>query len=204
MTGTNNDRERISPDEQTRQDELIFAEVSMEYADEIAAYRQEMLDAGSSFDGCFSLKRMPDIREYVDYCRNWADPDREPGPRGIWGTVILCIRKSDMKMVGSMQIHKVMPDSFLHDSGHVGYSVRPSERRKGYATRMLSKAKEILSSLGFREIYVNCLPSNEASRRTILANGGQYIETFFLERDGVDLERYRIDISDLTKNSGHA
>jgi len=42
------------------------------------------------------------------------------------------------------------------------------------------------------EIYVSCLPENEASRRTILANGGEYIETVYLETDKVDLERYRI------------
>ncbi len=72
--------------------------------------------------------------------------------------------------------------------------MRPSERRKGYATQMLAKAKDYLSSFGFKEIYVSCVPDNEASRRTILANGGEYVETVFLESDGVDLERYKIKL----------
>ena len=97
-----------------------------------------------------------------------------------------------MKMVGCMQVHNVLNERMKRFSGHVGYSVRPSERRCGYAKRMLAKAKDYLSSFGFDEIYVSCLPENEASRRTITANGGKYVETVFLESDGVYLERYRI------------
>ena len=59
---------------------------------------------------------------------------------------------------------------------------------------MLAKAKDYLSSFGFAEIYVSCLPENEASRRTILANGGEYIETVYLEADSVNLERYSIKL----------
>lgn len=175
-------------------DELLFAEATETFADEIAAYRQEMLDDGSEFDGCFSLKRMPDMKEYTDYCIGWANPAREVDLKGVRGTVILCIRKSDMKMVGCMQVHHKLNERMAKFTGHVGYSVRPSERKKGYAKQMLAKAKDYLSSFNFREITVSCIPSNEASRRTILANGGEYIETVFLECDNVDLERYRIII----------
>ncbi len=178
-----------------KEDELIFAEATMTFADEIAAYRQEMLDAGSSFDGCFSLKRMPDMKEYTDYCIGWADPSRKADEHGAWGTVLLCLRKADMKMVGCMQLHNVLNERMKRFSGHVGYSVRPSERRRGYAKKMLAKAKDYLSSFGFKEIYVSCLPENEASRRTILANGGEYIETVFIECDGVYLERYKIRLT---------
>ena len=74
------------------------------------------------------------------------------------------------------------------------WAFRPSERRKGYATRMLAKAKDYFTVFGFSEMYVSCLPENAASRRTILANGGEYLETVYLEADGVDLERYRIKL----------
>ena len=78
----------------------------------------------------------------------------------------------------------------------MGYSVRPSERRKGYATLLLKKAKDFLSSFGFEEIVVSCLPENEGSRRTILNNGGRYLETIFFERDEVYLERYAISLKE--------
>jgi predicted acetyltransferase len=78
------------------------------------------------------------------------------------------------------------------NTGHVGDSVRPSERRKGYAKKMLAKAVDFLKSFGFEEINVSCLPDNEASRRTIIANGGEFVETVFLDEDNVYLDKFRI------------
>lgn len=175
-------------------DGLVFAEPSMHYADEIKAYRQEMIEANSSFDGCLSLKRMPDIQEYVDYCRKWSVPARPEEAGAARIHVILCLRKSDGRMVGCMQVHSVLTERMKQYTGHIGYSVRPSERRKGYASRMLTKAKDFLSSFGLAEMIASCLPENEASRRTILAGGGEYIGTVHLAEDDVTLERYRIKL----------
>lgn len=174
------------------EDELIYVEPTIEYAKEIEEYRREMLEADSSFDGCFSMKRMPDVNEYVEHCINWGDPSREPDEHGAWGIVLLCIRKSDNRMVGCMQVHYVLTERMKKYTGHAGYSVRPSERRKGYATKMLARAKDFLSTLGFAEIGVSCLVDNEASRKTILANEGEYLETVFLSDDEVYLEKYKI------------
>ncbi|MBO4913380.1 MAG: GNAT family N-acetyltransferase [Butyrivibrio sp.] len=173
------------------EDELIFVEPTMLFSDEITAYRQEMLDADSSFDGCFSMKGISDPKEYVDCCINWANPSREPDEHGAWGTVLLAIRKSDMKMIGCMQIHNVLTQRMRDYTGHVGYSVRPSERGHGYAKKMLAKALDFLNAFGFEEVYVSCLPDNIASKKTILANGGEFAETVFLESDKVFLEKYR-------------
>lgn len=177
-------------------EELFFVEPSVAYAEEIAAYREEMLTAESSFDGCLSLKRMPDPKEFAQYCTGWANPSRILKENGARGTVLLCIRKADNKMIGCMQVHHVLNEQMRNVTGHVGYSVRPSERRKGYATRMLAKAKDYLSSFGFSEVYVSCLPENEASRRTILANGGKLVDTVALpmEEESVELERYSIKL----------
>lgn len=180
------------PDDSFVEEELLFAEPSMQYADEIQAYRQEMLDAGSSFDGCFCMKRMERPEDFIKNCLFWSNPRREANQSGTWGNVILVIRKADGKMVGCFQVHNILNERMARYTGNVGYSVRPSERRKGYATKMLARAKDFLSSFGFEEIYVACLPENEGSKRTILANGGEYSETVYLEEDGVYLERYRI------------
>lgn len=182
------------PEENIDDDELLFVEPSMEYADEIWSYRQEMLDNESSFDGCFSMKRHKTPKDFIDDCIEWSNPSRPAGKQGAWGNVIMAIRKSDKKMVGCFQAHNVLSERMAKYTGHVGYSVRPSERRRGYAKQLLAKAKDFLSSFGFDEINVACLPDNEASRKTILANGGEYIETVYFESDGVNLERYLIKL----------
>lgn len=186
--------ECLAQPETEKEDDIFFVEPSATYAEEISAYREEMLKAESSFDGCLSMRRMPDPKEYADYCIEFANPSRVLKENGARGTVLLCIRKSDNKMVGCMQVHHVLNEKMRNITGHVGYSVRPSERRKGYATRMLAKAKDYLTSFEFLEMYISCMVENEASRRTILANGGEYVETVYLEADGVDLERYRIKL----------
>lgn len=179
--------------EKAQDEDLLYVLPTIEYTDEIQSYRQEMLEAESSFDGCYCMKRVPDTAEFVKYCMQFGDPEKGSNARGAKGIVLLCIRNSDCRMVGCMQLHYVLADRMKNHTGQVGYSVRPSERRKGYATKMLRKAVELLSEIGFAEIEISCLPENEASRKTILANGGKYRETVYLAEDEVYLERYRID-----------
>ena len=70
--------------------------------------------------------------------------------------------------------------------GHCGYSVRPSERRKGYATMMLAHAKDFGKQRGIERILVTCNPDNTGSSRTIELNGGVLQDTVFNE----DLDSY--------------
>ncbi len=180
-----------APGEEKDQD-LFFAEPSETFRDEIAAFRREMLEADSDFSGCYCLKRMENPSDFIYHCTNWSNPALPTNAKGARGQVLLAIRKSDGRMVGSLQAHYVLSERMAKFTGQVGYAVRPSERRKGYAKKMLAKAADFLSTFGYREIYVSCEPENEGSRRTILANGGEYVEQVYLEEDGVYLERYRI------------
>lgn len=78
--------------------------------------------------------------------------------------------------------------------GHIGYSVRPDERRKGDAAWMLMQMLEKCRERGMKRVLVTCLAENGASRRTILANGGRYESTVHESEEDVDLERYWIEV----------
>lgn len=79
--------------------------------------------------------------------------------------------------------------------GHIGYSVAPSERRKGYASQMLKTALPKCKELGIEKVLITCIDNNEGSRKTILANGGLYESTVYEPDEKVSVERYWIALS---------
>lgn len=87
---------------------------------------------------------------------------------------------------------KLMANSEHDVSGQVGYTVRPSERRKGYAHQMLAFAVDYCHTLGISDINISCLTDNEASKKTILSCGGRYRDTVHEEKYDIQLERYLI------------
>ena len=68
--------------------------------------------------------------------------------------------------------HRLAPGRAGERNGHIGYDVRPGARRRGHATAMLAAALPIAARLGLPRVLVTCDESNEASRRTIVTNGG--------------------------------
>ena len=77
--------------------------------------------------------------------------------------------------------------------GHIGYAVRASERRKGYAARMLKLALSYCGTLGIEEVKLGCYADNEASIRTMVGCGGVCIEEKPYS-DGKPMRIYRIDL----------
>jgi len=76
--------------------------------------------------------------------------------------------------VGFLQIRHVLNDFLLEQGGHIGYSVRPSARRRGHARAALHDALPIAASLGIERALVTCDETNTASRATIEGGGGVY------------------------------
>lgn len=171
---------------------MKLVEPTMAYDRQIQAFRQEFLDAGSSNDGSSSLKRFDTTRQWLDYVEQFKSPETTPTGY-VPATQYIYVRETDGKIVGMIQIRHTLTDGIRY-AGHIGYSVCPSERRKGYATRMLEQTLPLCRALGLERVYIACAPENEGSRRTILNNGGVYEATaYWPERDRY-LEQYRIDL----------
>ena len=164
------------------------------YAEQIAAYRQEFLDAGDSMDGAGPLRRCPDPHDWLAEVEKYTRPETVPEGR-VEATQFLAIREADDRLVGMIQVRHRFNAYLEKYAGHIGYSIRPSERRKGYAKEMLRQVLPFCRSLGLGRVLISCLNDNEASRRTILANGGVYDCTVYEPEMERYLERYWIELT---------
>ncbi len=73
--------------------------------------------------------------------------------------------------VGYVGLRTEIDDNWLKWSGNVYYNIRPSEQKKGYATKMLALALLEFKKLGFKEIYTQSSSGNIASSKVIENNG---------------------------------
>ena len=90
--------------------------------------------------------------------------------------------------LGFLNLRLRLNDYLLEKGGHIGYSIRPSERGKGYAKESLRQGLQIAKEKNIHRVLVTCSIKNPASQAVILANGGQ------LEDIRHETERYWIDL----------
>ena len=106
--------------------------------------------------------------------------NRNPGtvsPDWVAATTFFAVRHSDNKIIGMIDIRHNLEHEFLAAyAGHIGYAVRPSERRRGYATEMLRQALLFAQGLGLKQVMLGCYADNIASQKTILNCGGLLTE----------------------------
>lgn len=172
---------------------MKLIEPTTKYSEQIQAYRKEFLDCGDSMDGTSHLRRFEEPEKWIEYCRLSKDPENV-SEGSVPATQYIFVREEDDKIVGMLQIRHYFNAYLEKYGGHIGYSVAPSERRKGYASQMLKLALPKCRELGMEKVLITCIEDNIGSRKTILANGGEYESTVYEPEVKVNLKRYWIDL----------
>ena len=171
-------------------DGLSLVIPTLEHKHDAMEYRRECIEFGPSshISGSGGLSNYENYEEWLDKTEkevHHQNPDLVPA------TMFFAIYNN--KIVGTIHIRHYLNEPLLIRGGHIGYGVRPFERRKGYATKMLALALAECKKLGIDKVLVTCGKDNIASSKTIQKNGG-VLENEFVDAAGGIILRYWIDI----------
>lgn len=97
----------------------------------------------------------------------------------------------EFRILGVVNIRHALTEHLMNCGGHIGYGIRPSERKKGYATELLRLSLEKTKELGIQCALVVCDAVNIGSEKTIRNNGGM-ADADFVEDNGNVIKRYWI------------
>ena len=106
------------------------------------------------------------------------------------------IREDDNKLIGMIDLRLGLNDYLRNFGGHIGYSIRPTERKKGYNKINLYLILQVAKDNNLEKVLITCADSNDGSRKTILSLGGEFEKNNFDESDNETMELYWIDVNE--------
>lgn len=135
--------------------------------------------------------RKTDYHDFDNYLVNLETNDPSCGL--VPDSTFFCLDTDRNIIVGAVNIRHYLNESLLKNGGHIGDGVRPSERRKGIATKMIALALDECRKLGIDRVLMVCDRNNIGSAKSIRNNGGVLENEIVV--DGTVEQRYWIDLT---------
>lgn len=176
-------------------DEIILVKPTKEYEKKMIEYKNEHIKYGENkIHACSLWDKMNDYNEWLDLLEEQSSHETLNDNWTVH-TNFLGVRKSDNKIVGMIDVRHELTNEFLRNyAGHIGYGVRPTERKKGYATQMLALALEFCkNNLKLEKVMISCDKENEGSRKTIVNAGGK-LEKEYIYKNNENVQVYWIKL----------
>jgi predicted acetyltransferase len=168
--------------------EICLVRPTIQMKEQALEYREEHFKNGEKvINGSELLDQMESYEEWLTAVTNNTVLETV-NENWVLTDTFFAVRKRDNKILGIIDLRHTLND-FLKDFGNCGYSVRPSERRKGYATEMLRLLIGVAKEAGLQELHISVEKSNVASIKVIQKNGGVYERSFIYENEVADIYR---------------
>jgi len=170
---------------------MVIVSLSREHKQALLDFTTEFIDAGEEHIPGF----LPDPEwTFEQTVRGFEDQSNGVGLPESWVPATTRFLTQDGRIFGVFNLRHRLTDGLRQFGGHVGYSVRPSERRHGHGTTLLRAAIELAKELGIEELLVTCDRSNVASAGVIVRCGGRLEDCWQVEDLG-EICRYWIDLT---------
>ena len=169
---------------------LTLVRPTLEWKEKALDYRQEHFENDEMIiNGSELLDKTDSYEDWLKSVTDNTSPDTV-NPNWVVTDTFFAVDENE-RIVGIIDLRHTLND-FLKDFGNSGYSVRPSERRKGVATAMIGLALEECKKLGIERALMVCDKDNIGSAKSIINNGGVLENEVIV--DSVTEQRYWIDI----------
>ncbi len=173
---------------------LKYVEPDSSWKEKAIDYIQEFYQYQSPINGTGGLQR------YLEDYEGWlhkleAEKKIIAGEDKVPARTYFLVREEDERIVGIVNIRLALNERLQKHGGNIGYSIRPTERRKGYNKVNLYLALKVCQEHGLKEALLHCHIQNPASRRTMLALGAKKVQEYCREEGGEIIEGYLIDVN---------
>jgi len=154
---------------------LILVRPGEEHIPEIQSYRDEWRAHDTHSHGDSGLYKWDDIPAWIKHCRDMQKKETLPSPEYVEADQFMLMREGEPYILGMISLRHYLTEGYLSNhGGHIGYGVRPLQRRKGYAKIMLMLCLKEARALGLAKVLLCCDLDNAGSRSTIKACGGKF------------------------------
>ncbi len=172
-------------------EKIILVKPDLSYADEIIKYKEESLKESPLINGSAGLNRFSSIEDWLEELKKRSS--EATVPEGLVpSSTYLGVREKDNYIVGMIDIRHYLNEYLTQVGGNIGYSVRKTERNKGYAKQMLKLALEKCRDLKMKKVLITCDEDNIASEKVILSANAKFEDIRSI--DGKNKKRFWIDL----------
>ena len=174
---------------------IKLVKLSKEYKKQL----EEMLDEWTEYNNTHETNHSPwaifknDYHDFDNYLNEMIKQETIKEDNYVPATTYFALDLDRNIFVGAINIRHYLNERLLKDGGHIGDGIRPSERRKGYATEMIRQALPICKKLGIDKVLMVCYKDNAGSKKSIINNGG-ILENEIIDDDGKINQRYWIHL----------
>lgn len=172
---------------------------SLERKKDILEYFNEFVEYNSDINGSGSLDKVltdMSFEKALERCLNTENKEYAKKINRCPAKTFLLIRKNDNKVVGMINVRWNLSLSMQQFGGHIGYAIRPTERRKGYNKINLYLGLVEAQKLGLKRVMLDCDVNNLGSDKTLKALGGVLERTEIDPSDGILTNVYWFDVKE--------